>query len=128
MSSYAAVGIERIPVVDFAIEHVLSPPVPGRWVTSIAITECRIVHHVALVYVPLFRRGEFREPVRLRIERRRPESERAIEILLEERIQRHSTHALNYITKQHETEIAVVPRVADAPLERHVAYDRVGLA
>jgi len=72
VSGDTGIRVERIPVVDVAIQHVLPPPVPRRRITSVAITECRIVHHVSLVEVALFRRGEFGEAVRFGIEGRRP--------------------------------------------------------
>jgi len=72
VSGDAAIRVERIPVVDFAIQNVLAPPVPCRRIIPVAVAECGIVHHVALVDVALFRRREFGEAVRSGIEGRRP--------------------------------------------------------
>src|SRR6266446_653979 len=128
MPGDAAVRVIRIAVVYLTVEDVLPPAVPRRRISEVPIAKGRIIDHVLLVDIPLFGGGELREAMCFRIECRRPQPEWAIEILLQKRIETLATHALDDITEQHETEVAVVPRVADAPLERHVANDAVGLS
>ncbi len=128
MPGDAAVRVIRIAVVYPTVEDVLPPAVPRGRISEVPIAKGRIVDHVLLVDVPLFRGRELREAICFGIERRRPQPEWPIEILLQERVETLAAHALDDFAEQHETEVAVVPRVADAPLERHVANDAVGLS
>src|SRR5205814_809998 len=80
----AAVGVERITVVDLAVEDVLSPPIPCGRVAAIAVAKSRIVHHVLLVYVALFRCRELGEAVGPGIECSRAKPEWSIKILVDE--------------------------------------------
>src|SRR6185437_14354324 len=128
MSRYSAVRVPGIAVVRFAVQHILPPTVPCSRVTAISISERRVVHHVLLITIPLFRCSEIGKTVLLREKRYRFESEWSIQFLLDEYIQWLSTHVLDDVAEQHEAEIAVVPAFANAPLQRHLPDHVVRLA
>ena len=127
MTGNAAIRVPGVAVVGLAIEHVLSPAIPGRRVSPIPIAERGIVHHVPLVAVALLRRREIDESMLLRQERRCAQTKWHVKRLGEIAVERTARDVLDDVTEQHESEIAVVSRLADAPLQWHVPYDVVRL-
>src|SRR6185312_14857740 len=101
--------------------------VPRGRIAAIPVSERRVVHHVLLVAISLFSRGEIGEAVLLWKKCYRLESEWLIQFLLHEYVEWLTTHMLDDVAEQHEAEIAVMATFANAPLQRHVAYDLVRL-
>src|SRR5688572_20065333 len=123
----AAVRVPCVEVVDFASEHVPAPPIPCTWIAGVVISEVRVVHHMPLVAVARLRRGELGESARPRSEGCRTETEWPVQLSLDESVERIATDTLDDVAEQHESKVAVVATVADAPAEGHVADDVVRL-
>ena len=62
----AVVRVPGISVIRLTVQHILAPTIPRRWIAAIPIAERGIVHHVALVAIPLLCRREIGESTLLR--------------------------------------------------------------
>src|SRR2546430_17733162 len=104
MAGNAAIRVPGVAVVGLAIEHVLSPAIPGRRVSPIPIAERGIVHHVPLIAVALLRRREIDESMLLRQERRRAQTKWRVKRLREIAGGGTGRGGLGGGTQEHETE------------------------